>query len=362
MDLWRLNFKPMSEGGDDVTGALRKVDLNFGSLNGALADTGEVGARLMRAEQVLAGLGNAAGRNVGTGIGSVAAGDDARIVAVSSKADKSYVDAGLAQKINVTNPVFDGAIGKKGVFGQTCFYVSNATGEQGIGGAFVDWSGSRTPAVQIDAMSRESAYMGFRWTRWGAKHLAGIDVYEGGSAANAMTSLNFHFDVGINRHAFYSNGNAVFAGTLAQNSDYRIKSDVVSIDLETAAVSLRRSRPVEYRDVRQAGDSKRLSGFIAHELQENFPLVVDGEKDATRVEPVVTGDATPYQAGQEPESWSAPQVESRNVPELQNVNYIGLVPYLCAGWQQLDRRIQDLEQKLASVMDRMAAMQAGVDV
>lgn len=356
MDLWRLNFRPISEGGDDVTGALRKVDLNFESLGTAFADTGEVGARLERFEKLADGLGNASSKDVGTVQGTVAAGDDARMVAVAAKADKAYVDANLAQRMVSTNPVFSGAIGKHGVYGQNCFYISNATSEQGIGGSFVDWSASRTAAMQIDAMSNESAYMGMRWTRWGAKHLAGIDAFEGGSSVGAMTSINFHFDAGINRHVFYSNGNAVFAGTLAQNSDYRIKSDVVSIDPESAAESLRHSRPVEYRDNRKGADSGRLSGFIAHELQQNFPLVVDGEKDATRAELVTVGDTTPYLPGREPAGWRAPRVEHRNVPELQNVNYIGLIPYLCAGWKHLDRRIQDLERSLESAMKRIAAM------
>jgi len=59
MQFSRVSFVPVSIGGDDVTGALRKLDLNFGDLGQS--------------------LGNAAGMNVGTVEGSVAAGNDDRL-------------------------------------------------------------------------------------------------------------------------------------------------------------------------------------------------------------------------------------------------------------------------------------------
>lgn len=360
MDLWRINFKPMTEGGDDVTGALRKVDLNFEGLGNALASSGEFGSRLAHVEQIAGTLGGAATKDVGSAEGTVAAGDDARIVAVASKADKSYVDAGLAKALPVQSPYFTGAMGKHGNYGETCFYVSSAAGERGIGGAFLDWSGSRPAALQVDSMDNTSAYMGLRWTHWGVKHLVGIDAFEGGGTPGALTSLNFHFDAGVNRHVFYSNGNATFAGSLTQNSDYRIKSDVVAIDPDLAANALRSSRPVEYQDVRQPEDAGRRSGFIAHELAENFPLLVEGEKDAVRLDDVLVGDTTPYAPGEAPLGWKAPSMDKQEVPLLQNVNYIGLVPYLCAGWQQSDSRIRSLEEQLACALTRISRLECSV--
>ncbi|MFL9997368.1 hypothetical protein PQR34_40260 [Paraburkholderia sediminicola] len=64
-----------------------------------------------------------------------------------------------------------------------------------IGGAFVDWNGTNTriPALQIDAPNAGAAYMGMRWTRFGGRHLAAIDAYEGGTAASPP-SIVFHLD------------------------------------------------------------------------------------------------------------------------------------------------------------------------
>lgn len=59
MDFSRINFVPLQMGGDDVTAALRKLDLNF--------------------EDLGASLGNAAIRDIGTIAGSIAAGDDDRL-------------------------------------------------------------------------------------------------------------------------------------------------------------------------------------------------------------------------------------------------------------------------------------------
>jgi uncharacterized coiled-coil DUF342 family protein len=68
-----------------------------------------------------------------------------------------------------------------------------------IGGAFVDWNNNRTYAVQVDAPSVGSAYGGMRWTRWGGRHLAAIDAYEGGSTTSLPTIV---FHVGAQGNAW----------------------------------------------------------------------------------------------------------------------------------------------------------------
>jgi hypothetical protein len=60
-----------------------------------------------------------------------------------------------------------------------------------VGGGFVDWSNNRNYAVQIDSPNAASAYGGIRWTRWGGRHVAAIDAYEGGSTSS-QPSLVFH--------------------------------------------------------------------------------------------------------------------------------------------------------------------------
>ncbi|GAA0911051.1 hypothetical protein GCM10009552_23960 [Rothia nasimurium] len=50
MQFSRVDFRPIASSGDDVTAALKKLDLNFGDLQSALSDSGEIGARQIQLE------------------------------------------------------------------------------------------------------------------------------------------------------------------------------------------------------------------------------------------------------------------------------------------------------------------------
>jgi hypothetical protein len=143
----------------------------------------------------------------------------------------------------------------------------------------------------------------------------------------------FSFQNASQAHIFKDGGAAIFAGALTQNSDYRIKGDVSEIDPDAALAALLRARPVEYART-DIPDDSRHAGFIAHELQEVLPLLVEGEKDATRdeMQDMSTG----------------PQLPPKQVPELQSVNYIGLGPYLVAAVKALAERVAALEAKQAA--------------
>lgn len=286
------------------------------------------------------------------------AGLDGRLATAQVAADSAGQLAGAAKAtadraLPAANPSFTGSIGKDGVPNEFCFRVSNAGTDRGIGGSWVDWSQNRTPALQIDAQSNTSAYMVTRVTHWGVRHLAAIEVYEGGSdSTHPMISM--HVGSTLNAFQFYEWGNATFAGSLSQNSDYRIKRDVANIDTATAAASLRSVRPVEYTDNRAPPGSPRRAGMIAHELAEHLPLLVEGDKDAVRRAIRLEGDATPYEPGMEPADYIPPTTVEYDEPVLQNVNYVGAIPYLIAAWQHTDdllkqatARIARLEQKLS---------------
>lgn len=263
-----------------------------------------------------------------------------------------------------TGGTVSGPVVRPGVQNQVMFQVQNSGTEVGIGGDFASWTGNRTPGLQVDAMVNTLAYMPIRVTHWGAKHLFAMEIYEGGSAVGAVTQLGFHFPDGPNRHVFYQNGSATFLGSLTQNSDYRIKDDQEPIDAESAARGLRELTPITYLDNRFPSDGRR-SGWIAHQLQEaGFGVVVKGEKDATRIEKVLVGDTTPYAPGTEPEGYEPPELVDREVPVLQNVDYIGMAPYLHAGWHHHDARITALElerdalrAEVQALSDRIGAVE-----
>jgi len=101
------------------------------------------------------------------------------------------------------------------------------------------------------------------------------------------------------------NGN-VNATSYNSSSDYRIKKDVVSLDEKFTVDNL---KPVTYNNI-QLG--KQDIGLIAHELQEVYPFLVNGEKDGEN---------------------------------LQSVNYTGLIGILIKEIQELKERVKKLEEK-----------------
>jgi hypothetical protein len=88
-------------------------------------------------------------------------------------------------------------------------------------------------------------------------------------------------------------------------SDYRIKEDIQPLN-ETYTID--NLRPVTYKN---KITQKQDIGIIAHELQEHYPILVNGEKDAT---------------------------------ELQSVNYIGLIGILIQEIKELKKEIQEIKE------------------
>jgi hypothetical protein len=93
-------------------------------------------------------------------------------------------------------------------------------------------------------------------------------------------------------------------------SDYRIKENVIKLNNNFTVDSL---IPVTYKNLRS---KKQDIGLIAHELQEHFPELVNGEKDGK---------------------------------EMQSVNYIGLIPILIKEIQDLKIRVNLIEDKNKSI-------------
>ena len=89
-------------------------------------------------------------------------------------------------------------------------------------------------------------------------------------------------------------------------SDYRIKENVTQLDNKFVVDKL---NPVTYLNKKS---NKQDIGLIAHELQEIYPELVNGEKDGE---------------------------------EFQSVNYIGLIPILIKEIQVLKERVKILEER-----------------
>ena len=101
-------------------------------------------------------------------------------------------------------------------------------------------------------------------------------------------------------------GNITYTGTSGQGSDYRIKTNV--IPLHDTSFNVDKIEPVYYYNTVANADQ---IGFIAHRLQDQYPFLVSGVKDG---------------------------------PELQTVNYIGLIGVLVQEIKDLKERVRILEQ------------------
>ena len=103
--------------------------------------------------------------------------------------------------------------------------------------------------------------------------------------------------------------NAVTALAFNVTSDYRIKEDVYSLHIIPDEFTVDKLRPISYYNNQT---KKRDIGLIAHELQEEYPFLVNGEKDGEN---------------------------------YQSVNYNGLIGILIKEIQELKSRVLELEKK-----------------
>jgi len=124
---------------------------------------------------------------------------------------------------------------------------------------------------------------------------------------NGKTYLSDNVGIGRTPTSYKLDVNGdVNATSYNASSDYRIKENVVPI--ADTSYNVDNLRPVTYTNIKM---EKQDFGVIAHELQEQIPFLVTGEKDGEH---------------------------------HQSVNYNGLIGLLLNEVQQLKKRVQELEQ------------------
>jgi hypothetical protein len=127
-------------------------------------------------------------------------------------------------------------------------------------------------------------------------------IINGSLAVNTNLMSGYSLDV---------SGNVYISGDLTSlssttTSDYRMKTDIRIIDDKFTIDDL---KPVIYK---LKNNNQVQTGFIAHELQEYYPFLVNGEKDGKN---------------------------------MQSINYSGLIPILVREIQELKRQINILKNK-----------------
>mgnify|MGYP005745347081 FL=1 len=76
-----------------------------------------------------------------------------------------------------------------------------------------------------------------------------------------------------------ANTDITYSGGVLTASDYRLKSNIQTLSGET----LDNLRPVKFN---LTHNNHKTFGLIAHELQEEYPYLVDGEKDGANYQTV----------------------------------------------------------------------------
>lgn len=142
-------------------------------------------------------------------------------------------------------------------------YISSAVQQTGnIGNSFANWNTEAVPAMQVDAPQSDAAYMIWRATRWGTRHVAAMHVYEG-----AMTVT---MSVGsLNNFVWDGTGNFTATGNITAYSDIRLKTDITKIADALSKVSRLNGYTYTRKDTGQ-----RQTGVVAQEVQEVLPEAV----------------------------------------------------------------------------------------
>lgn len=151
-------------------------------------------------------------------------------------------------------------------------------------------------------------------------------------------------------------GSITQSGTTAvaynTTSDHRLKENVRDADAA-------RFMDLKFRDFEWI-DGRHDCGVIAHELQQVYPDLVLGEKDATEIRTVEITPAIPAvfdEDGSEVTPAVPAVTEEQPFPVYQQVNYIGLIGRMGTRVQALQRTI-DAQAALIEAMEaRLSALE-----
>jgi hypothetical protein len=168
----------------------------------------------------------------------------------------------------------------------------------------------RTPSLNIDASCSNFIVKAINTDLTGTNATATTQGNTDNSTKLATTAFVNNCLTSTTKDVSFRN---VTANSFNATSDYRIKSNITSLD-ETYTVD--NLNPVTYLNKQT---DKQDIGLIAHELQEKYPMLVNGTKD---------GDS------------------------YQNVNYIGLIPVLIKEIQNLKQTVTDLNQRIKTLEEK----------
>lgn len=165
-----------------------------------------------------------------------------------------------------------------------------------------------------------------------------------------------HFYYGTTKVGSITSGSTSTA--FNTSSDYRLKENIV--ELTSALDTLNEISVYQFNFISEP--TRKVNGFIAHELQSIVPEAVTGVKDemiefgvVTRTSDdfVIQKDVMKPKILDEGTEWSA----TSSKPNYQGVDKSKLVPLLTRSVQELSTKNDTLETQLASVLARLDALE-----
>ena len=143
-------------------------------------------------------------------------------------------------------------------------------------------------------------------TNLAVQNITGAFIYASTNVSSPLITSSNIYTTTITASTVTASGQ-ITALSFNATSDYRVKNNVQQISDDFTIKNL---RPVYYDNTLS---KRREMGFIAHEVQEQFPFLVSGEKDGVG---------------------------------MQSLNYTGLIPLLV-------KEIQDLKAEVAFIKQQI---------
>jgi hypothetical protein len=201
--------------------------------------------------------------------------------------------------------------------GQLAFWGNVGTSNRAISLRVAAGSGSQTMVDAITILGNRDIGVGTT-SPYSALTLWGPDTAAGTSAfviANSASTTEFNV---------LDNGNATLAGTLTQNSDQRLKTNIQSLDASSSLSLIDALNPVSFNWIDPNKGTTPQVGFIAQQVQPIFPNLVS-TTSATALTPNGT----------------------------LSLNYIGLISPIVAAIQALSAELSSIENTIAGFAEKI---------
>ena len=270
--------------------------INLGSDKTKNTDAGKIGYNTFNSDSLdIVGAGTSSGSRLVKIYDSLAVTGNTTIGGIASVTGNIITSATTASTSTTTGALQ--VAGGVGVAGNVCVGSNIFIKSDGVQSIFI----TDTPGTS----SGTTTYGRFFGTG-GAIYLDyyGTLTFRNTSLTGALNNINTFV---------YANGQ-ISATSFNATSDYRIKSDIQILD---GSYNVDCLRPVTYIN---KGLNKRDIGFVANEVQEHYPFLVDGEKDDEK---------------------------------YQTLNYLGLIGILTKEIQDLKKENKEIKSRLDNLESKL---------